>query len=168
MSAHLLLVGYVILVRIVELLISRHNTRRLLAIGGYEVGRNHYPVIVTLHVAWIVALAFFVPTETSPERHFLIAFGLIQIARFWVIGSLAGRWTTRIIVVPGLALVTRGPYRWFRHPNYLVVISEIALVPLIFGAWEIALGFSAINAVIILYRIHIEEEALTKSKSIKR
>lgn len=168
MSIHLLLVGYVIVSRIVELLISRRNTRRLLAQGGYEVGGNHYPVIVALHVAWIVALAVLVPTETPPKIPFLIAFGLVQIARYWVIGSLGGRWTTRIIVVPGKVLVTRGPYRWFRHPNYLVVIAEIALLPLVFDAWEIALGFSIANAVIILYRIHIEEKALTMSIRVKR
>ncbi len=168
MSAQLLLVGYVILARIMELLISRRNTRRLLAIGGYEVGRNHYPVIVALHVAWIVALAVLEPTETSPHLHFLIAFAGLQVARIWVIGSLSDRWTTRIIVVPGGALVRRGPYRWFRHPNYLVVIAEIALLPLVFGAWEIALGFSAVNAVLILYRIHIEEKALAMSTGVKR
>ncbi len=168
MSAHLLLVGYVTFARIAELLIARRNTRRLLAMGGYEVGRNHYPVIVALHVAWIVALAVLVPTETPPVQHFLIAFGLVQVARFWVLGSLGGRWTTRIIVVPGVALVTHGPYRWLRHPNYLVVISEIALLPLVFEAWEIALGFSAVNAVIILYRIQIEEKALGLSMSVNR
>lgn len=168
MSAHLLLVGYVTFARIVELLIARRNTRRLLAMGGYEVGRNHYPVIVALHVAWIVALAVLVPTETPPVQHFLIAFGLVQVARFWVLGSLGDRWTTRIIVVPGVALVTHGPYRWLRHPNYLVVISEIALLPLAFEAWEIALGFSAVNAVIILYRIQIEEKALALSMSVNR
>lgn len=163
MTAHGLLVGYVVYARIAELFVARRNTRRLLAVGGYEVGRSHYPLIVATHVAWIFALAILVPTETPAAAHFLIPFLLVQVIRYWVLYSLGARWTTRIIVVPGAALVTRGPYRWLRHPNYLVVFAEIALLPLVFGAWEIALGFSAINAVILFYRIRIEEAALSRS-----
>lgn len=163
MTAHGLLVGYVILARFAELLVARRNTRRLLAMGGYEVGRSHYPLIVATHTAWILALALLVPAQTPPAAHFLIPFLLVQVIRYWVIFSLGARWTTRVIVVPGAALVTRGPYRWLRHPNYLVVFAEIALLPLVFGAWEIALGFSAVNAVILLYRIRIEEAALSLS-----
>ncbi len=159
-TAHVLLVGYVILARLAELLVARRNTRRLLARGGHEVGRRHYPLVVATHTAWILALAFLVPTETPPAPHFLIPFVLVQVIRYWVIGSLGQRWTTRIIVVPGAALVKHGPYRWLRHPNYWVVAAEIALLPLVFGAWEIALGFSAVNAVILIHRVRIEESAL--------
>ncbi len=160
MTAHVLLVGYVILARLAELLVARHNTRRLLAEGGHEVGRRHYPLIVATHIAWILALAFLVPTEAPPAPHFLVPFVLVQVIRYWVIVSLGARWTTRIIVVPGAALVKHGPYRWLRHPNYWVVAAEIALLPLVFGAWEIALGFSAVNAGILLHRVRIEEKAL--------
>lgn len=160
MTAHVLLVGYVILARLAELLVARRNTRRLLAGGGHEVGRRHYPLIVATHAAWILALAFLVPTETPPAPHFLIPFVLVQGIRYWVIGSLGARWTTRIIVVPGAALVKHGPYRWLRHPNYWVVAAEIALLPLVFGAWEIALGFSTVNAVILFHRVRIEEREL--------
>ncbi len=160
MTAHVLLVGYVILARFAELLVARRNTRRLLARGGHEVGRRHYPLVVATHTAWILALAFLVPTETPPAPHFLVPFVLVQVIRYWVIGSLGARWTTRIIVVPGAPLVKHGPYRWLRHPNYLVVAAEIALLPLVFGAWEIALGFSAVNAGILLHRVRIEDKAL--------
>lgn len=160
MTAHVLLVGYVILARFAELLVARRNTRRLLARGGHEVGRRHYPLVVATHTAWILALALLVPTETPPAPHFLVPFMLVQVFRYWVIGSLGARWTTRIIVVPGAALVKHGPYRWLRHPNYLVVAAEIALLPLVFGAWEIAFGFSAVNAVILLHRVRIEEREL--------
>lgn len=160
MTAHVLLVGYVILARFAELLVARRNTRRLLARGGHEVGRRHYPLIVATHTAWILALAFLVPTEAPPAPHFLIPFVLVQVIRYWVIGSLGARWTTRIIVVPGAPLVKHGPYRWLRHPNYWVVAAEIALLPLVFGAWEIALGFSVVNAVILLHRVRIEEREL--------
>ena len=160
MTAHVLLVGYVILARLAELLVARRNTRRLLAGGGQEVGRRHYPLIVATHAAWILALAFLVPTETPLVLHFLVPFMLVQVIRYWVIGSLGARWTTRIIIVPGAPLVKHGPYRWLRHPNYWVVAAEIALLPLVFGAWEIALGFSAVNAVLLLHRVRIEEREL--------
>lgn len=160
MTIHTLLIGYVVLTRLAELFIARRNTRRLLAMGGYEVGSGHYPLIVLLHVAWIIALIVLVPTQTPPAIHFLALFMVIQVTRYWVISSLGGRWTTRIIVVPGSSLVTKGPYRWLRHPNYLVVVSEIVLLPLVFGAWEIAVGFSVVNAMLLSYRIRIENAAL--------
>jgi len=160
-TAHAILVGYVVFARFAELLVAGRNTRRLLAMGGYEVGRGHYYLIVTIHGAWILALALLVATDSPPASQFLIPFILVQAIRYWVIISLGARWTTRIIVLPGAELVRRGPYRWLRHPNYLVVIAEIALLPMVFGAWEIALGFSAVNAIILFYRIRIEERALS-------
>jgi len=160
LSVHGLVVGYVIVARLAELLLANRNTRGLLANGGYEVGRRHYPLIVATHLAWILALVFMVPTDTPPHIPILAAFILVQGFRYWVISSLGRRWTTRIIVVPGEALVKRGPYRWFRHPNYMVVCAEIALLPLVFGAWQIALGFSALNAAILTHRIRIEEREL--------
>ncbi len=160
MTPHTLLIGYVVLARLAELFVARRNTRRLLAMGGYEVGSGHYPLIVTLHAGWIFALALLVPTETSPQPHFLLMFALTQPFRYWTLHSLGSRWTTRVIVVPGYALVTSGPYRWLRHPNYMVVVAEIALLPLVFGVWEVALGFSFLNAIILLYRLRIEERAL--------
>jgi len=159
-TPHALLIGYVVLARLAELFVARRNTRRLLVMGGYEVGSGHYPLIVTLHVGWVLALALLVPTATSPQPHFLALFALIQPFRYWIIHSLGSRWTTRVIVVPGLALVRNGPYRWLRHPNYMVVVAEIALLPLVFWAWEIALGFSLLNAIILLYRCRIEDRAL--------
>jgi len=163
-TPHILLLGYVVLARFVALYISWRNTRRLLARGGYEVGRKHYPLIVVIHVTWILALALLVPTDTPPLPQFLIPFLLVQGLRYWTIRSLGVRWTTRIIVLPGAALVTHGPYRWLRHPNYLVVVAEIALLPLVFGAWEISLGFSVANAAMLLYRIRLEDAALSSSR----
>ena len=164
MTAHVVLLGYVVLARLVELSVSRRNTRRLLARGGYEVGQKHYPLIVAIHVGWVLALALLVPADTPPLPLFLIPFLLVQVIRYWVILSLGVRWTTRIIVVPGAALVTHGPYRWLRHPNYLVVAAEIALLPLVFGAWEISLGFSVANAAMLLYRIRVEDAALSTNR----
>ncbi len=160
MTAHALIVGYLITVRLAELELARRNTKRLLARGGYEVGASHYSFLVAMHVGWLASIALLVPT--SPPLHFpaLVAFVLLQVARAWVLLSLRGRWTTRIIVVPNEPLVARGPYRWMRHPNYAVVIGEIAVVPLMFGAWEIALAFSVVNAALLTVRIRTENAAL--------
>lgn len=159
-TAHGLLIAYVVAARLAELAIARRNTRRLLARGGTEVGRGHYAAIVAVHVAWLAALAFLVPTGTPPASLPLVLFVIVQGLRYWVIFSLGERWTTRIIVVPGAPLVQSGPYRWLRHPNYVVVAAEIALLPLVFGAWEIALVFSLLNGAVLWRRIRIEERAL--------
>jgi len=159
-TAHAFIVGYVIVARLAELMLSRRNTRRLLAKGAVEVGQKHYPLLVVIHIGWMVALVFLVPTETPPVPALLTLFVILQIVRYWVIWSLGERWTTKIVVLPQATLVKRGPYRWFRHPNYLVVVLEIAVVPLMFGAWGVALAFSLVNAALLRHRILIEERAL--------
>ena len=90
----------------------------------------------------------------------MILFGFVELARIWVLRSLGNRWTTRIIVVPGEQLVARGPYRFISHPNYAVVVAEIALLPLVFGLWQIAITFSLLNLVILSIRIRAENDAL--------
>jgi methyltransferase len=137
-----LVVGFIAAERGVELLLARHNTRRLRRLGAVEFGAGHYPVIVALHAAWLITLLVFVPPETAPDPFLLCAFLALQLGRAWVIATLGRRWTTRVLVLPGAPLVRRGPYRFCRHPNYLIVAGEIALVPLAFGAWAIALVFS--------------------------
>jgi len=154
------LVGYVVAARLTELGLSLRNTRHLLAAGAHEVGRRHYPVVVLFQISWIISLRVMVPDATPPMLLFLALFVLVQIVRFWTVRSLGERWTTRIIVVPGRKLITDGPYRWVRHPSYLVVAGEIALLPLVFGAWKLALGFSIVNAILLSYRIRVEERAL--------
>ncbi len=155
-----ILVALIVLQRLVELAVARINTRRLLAAGGVEHGAGHYPLMVALHVAWFVCLAVFVPADAALEPLLFLLFLLTQAARVWVIVSLGRFWTTRVIAVPGASLVKRGPYRWLRHPNYLIVVAEIALVPLIAGAWEIAVAFSIANAAVLWHRIRIENAAL--------
>ncbi len=166
MTVHAAIVGYVILVRLVELAFDRRNTRRLRARGAVEAGAGHYPLLVAIHVGWIAALALLVPTETPANPLPLAAFIGIQGLRLWVIVSLGEHWTTRILVLPGAPLVRRGPYRWLRHPNYLVVVVEIALLPLVFGAWMIAAVFSLLNALALWHRIRIEEAALAGATGI--
>lgn len=152
--------------RLGELVYARRNTRRLLAEGAQETGAVHYPLLVGLHVLWLVALVLFVPPEQPPNWWLLAAFLGLQGLRVWVIASLGRFWTTRIITLPEAPLVRRGPYRFVRHPNYLVVVGEIAVLPLAFAAWEIALIFSLANAAVLALRIRSEEQALSPRRAL--
>jgi methyltransferase len=155
-----LVVGLVALERLAELWYARRNTRALLDAGGVEVGGGHYPLMVALHAAWLVAIVATVPREAGVSLALLAVFVVLQAARAWVLLSLGRYWTTRIITVPGASLVRRGPYRFLRHPNYVVVAAEIAVLPLAFGAWGVAVFFSALNAALLAWRISVEEQAL--------
>jgi methyltransferase len=146
-----------------ELVLAHLNTRRLLRRGAIEIDRGGYKFIVALHAAWLIALVLTVPAATAPNWPLLVFYGGLQIARIWVIGSLGRRWTTRIIVIPGVPLVARGPYRWFRHPNYLIVVAELAILPLAFAAVAVAVAFSACNGLLLARRIHLEDAALGRS-----
>ena len=146
--------------RLAEVGYARRNEWRLMAAGGSEAGAGHYPLFFLLHGAWLAALWVAVPAGTAISWPLLALFAALQGARLWVIASLGRWWTTRIITVPEAPLVRRGPYRWLKHPNYLVVAGEIAVLPLAFGEWGIALVFSALNALLLAHRIRIEDAAL--------
>ena len=163
MNAPVLILSLVTAQRLAELIVSRRHTRALLARGAYEVGAGHYPLIVAVHAAWLAALWWLAPGR--PVLWPLIGlFVLLQGARLWVLATLGERWTTRIIVLPGAPLVARGPFRFVRHPNYLVVVAEIALLPLAFGLWQVALLFSLLNAAVLAVRIRAEEKALESAE----
>ena len=153
------LLAFVTLQRLVELPIAAANTKRLLAAGGHEVGAGHYSLLVAVHVAWLATLWWLAPGRPI-DLLFLALLALIEAGRIWVLRTLGPRWTTRIIVVPGEKLVASGPYRFLNHPNYLVVIGEIAVLPLVFGLWQIALLFSLLNAAALTVRIRAENAAL--------
>jgi methyltransferase len=155
----ILILALVTLQRLGELWLSNRNTKRLVAEGAHEVGARHYPLIVAVHVLWLVALWGLAPGRPI-DGFWLGMFVLIELARIWVLASLGSRWTTRIIVLPRAPLVRRGPYRWVNHPNYLVVIAEIAVLPLVWGLWQVALIFSALNAAVLTIRIREENHAL--------
>jgi len=149
----------VTLQRVGELWLSNRNTRRLLASGAREYGASHYPLIVAVHALWLIGLWWLAP-DRPIDGFWLGLFVIIEIARIWVLATLGRRWTTRIIVLPNSPLVRRGPYRFVNHPNYLVVMGEIAVLPLVFGLWRIALIFTLLNAAIIAIRIREENRAL--------
>ncbi len=148
--------------RLGELVLARRNGKRLLAAGGVETGAGHYPLLVAVHGGWLLSVLLLVPADAPVNWALLALYVALQGVRYWVIRTLGAQWTTRIITVPGRKLVRRGPYRYFRHPNYAVVACEIALLPLVFGAWEIALVFSALNGGLLAHRIRIENAALAK------
>ena len=153
---------FVTLQRLAELLISKVNTRRLLEAGGREVAPRHYPLLVSVQAVWLLTLWWYAPGRPI-QLPFLILFAMIEVGRFWVLRTLGRRWTTRIIVVPGETLVASGPYRFVNHPNYLVVVGEVAVLPLVFGLWQVALIFSLVNAAALTVRIRAENRALGRS-----
>jgi methyltransferase len=155
---NIVILALVTLQRLGELWLSSRNTRRLLAKGAREHSPGHYPLIVAVHALWLAALWWL--ARTRPIDGFCLAmFVLIEVARIWVLASLGPRWTTRIIVLDE-PLVRRGPYRFVNHPNYLVVVAEIAVLPLVFGLWQVALIFTLLNAAILTVRIRAENAAI--------
>ncbi|HEU4849191.1 MAG TPA: isoprenylcysteine carboxyl methyltransferase family protein [Terrimesophilobacter sp.] len=165
-------IAYLVLVlatgveRLVELVISTRNARAAFARGGVEYGRGHFPWMVALHTGLLLACLAevllagrpFLPWLGWPMLALVV---LSQALRYWCIASLGPQWNTRVIVVPGLHLVTRGPYRWLRHPNYLAVVVEGLALPLVHTAWITALAFTVLNAVLLLgFRIPTENRAL--------
>lgn len=162
-----IVLALVALQRLVELWYATRNTRRLLARGGVEVGAVQYPFFVALHAAWLVAMAVLIPASAPPNWTLIALYAFLQPLRIWSIASLGPYWTTRIVTVPGEPLVRRGAYRFFRHPNYVVVCAEIAVLPLAFGAIEIAIVFSILNAALLSWRIRVEERALFGRRAIE-
>ena len=164
MSLAVLILALVTLQRIGELWLSNRNTRRLLGRGAREVGAGHYPLIVAVHALWLIALWWLAPTRPV-DGFWLALYVLLQLARIWVLASLGERWTTRIITLPDAPLVRRGPYRFVNHPNYVVVTGEIAVLPLAFGLWPVALLFTLLNAAVLATRIREENRALSSLRT---
>ena len=160
-----IILAFVALQRGAELIYSSRNAARLRQRGGIEFGRGHYPFMVLLHAAWLVAMAIGIWRDPIVRTVPLAIYAVLQILRVWVLATLGPFWTTRVISVPGALLVLRGPYRFVRHPNYVVVIAEVATLPLVFGQVTNALVFSALNLAIIAWRIRIENAALAPRRT---
>lgn len=158
--------GLVTAQRLGELLIARRNTCRLLAEGGEERGAEHYPLMVGMHTAWLLGLWWFA-WDRPTSLPWLAAYLVLEVLRVWVLLSIGSRWTTRIIVVPGEALVRKGPYRFIPHPNYAVVVGEIAILPLVFGLPAYAVVFTVLNALMLWLRIRTENTALGRTALTK-
>ena len=160
MSAAVLLLALVTAERLVELWWARRNTRLLLARGAVEHAPGHYVLIVGLHALWLAGL-WLLGAGQPVQPGWLAVFLLLQAGRAWVLFTLGSRWTTRILVVPGETLVSKGPYRFVSHPNYVVVAGEIAVLPLCLGLPWYALAFSLAHAGVLSIRLRAEKAALS-------
>ncbi len=149
-----------------EELYSARNTNTLLAQGAREAGRAYYPVVAVSHLAWIFGLYLLIPADAPVYWPLITAYVLLQPLRYWVIWSLGPYWTHRIITLKGKPLIQRGPYKFVRHPNYVVAVIETALLPLAFGAWAFALILTAIWAAVLSYKIHLEDTALVERREL--
>ena len=155
--------------RLAALVVSRRNARWAFDRGAQEAGRGHFPAMVLLHVGLLVGALVEVHLL---DRPFIAALGWPMLAlalasqalRWWCVASLGRRWNTRVIVIPGMPLVTSGPYRWLRHPNYVAVVAEGIALPLVHTAWLTAVGFTVLNAVILVIRIRCENAALSRAE----
>ena len=166
MSPVAIAVALVAAERVGELVLSERHTPALLRQGAVEHGRRHYPAIVALHVLWLGSLLALVPAATRPDGTLAALYVALQGVRLWAIASLGPYWSTRVVTLPGAPLVKRGPYRFLRHPIYAVVVAEIALLPLAFGAWLLALAFSLANAALLVLRIRVEAQALAPRRAL--
>jgi methyltransferase len=155
----IVLLGFVTVERLAELVLARRNTARLIGRGAREFGREHYRLIVALHAIWLGGL-WLLAWNLPIEGGWLALFAALQVLRVWVLATLGQRWTTRIIILPGAPLVTNGPYRFLKHPNYTVVAGEIAVLPLVFGLPLYAVAFSILNGIVLYIRISAENAAL--------
>ncbi|MFF7203075.1 isoprenylcysteine carboxyl methyltransferase family protein [Streptomyces sp. NPDC008141] len=168
MNWYTLLVLAVAVERVAELVVARRNGEWTLARAGVEYGRGHYPVMVTLHTGLLVCCLL---EPILAHRPFLPALGwsmlaltlLAQALRWWCITTLGPYWNTRVIVVPGARLISAGPYRFLRHPNYVAVVVEIAALPLVHSAWLTATAFTLANAMLLTVRLRCENTALAQA-----
>lgn len=161
MTAAVVLLALVTLQRLAELVYGRANEQRLRGLGAVEIGAAHYPLIVLLHAAWLIALWVFGSGQPLVWP-WVALFALLQLGRGWVLATLGRRWTTRVMVVSGETLVRRGPYRLVSHPNYVVVALEIFVLPLALGLPWLAILFGLLNLAMLAWRIRVEGRALSR------
>lgn len=158
MTATLAFLGFIIVQRLTELVIAKRNTAALMRRGAQEHGASHYPFMVALHTLWIVSLVTF-GHDQQIIWFWLVLFVALQFLRVWILATLGQRWTTRIIVLDE-PLVLGGPFKVLRHPNYVLVVAEIFVAPMVLGLWQIAIVFSVLNAAMLYVRISVEDKAL--------
>lgn len=166
--AAIALMAFIITQRLVELVWANRNTKRLLALGGKEFSPKHYSLIVALHTSWILAILIFIFMNPAVEISaiYLSFFAVLTAFRAWILLTLGRFFTTKIISLPGAPLRKTGPYRFMKHPNYVLVICEIVVVPMIFGFWQIAAIWGITNIGILAFRIHEEDLALKERREV--
>ncbi|HTD41145.1 MAG TPA: isoprenylcysteine carboxylmethyltransferase family protein [Mucilaginibacter sp.] len=160
----IIFITFLVIQRFTELYISKRNEKWLLAQGAIEYGREHYPFIVALHTLFIVSLIVeYYLTGVQPISYIALSlFILLLVFKYWVLTSLGKYWNTRIYRVPGVVAIRKGPYKLFKHPNYVDVVCEIAIIPLVFHLYYTAIAFSVLNAVMLSVRIRVEDKVWAK------
>lgn len=161
----LVLLAVIAAERLLELVVASRHARWATAHGGIEYGRRHYPVMVALHTGLLLGTLVevaVVPRTFVPDLGWAALTGVVLAngARWWCIHTLGNQWNTRVIIIPGLPLVSRGPYRWVRHPNYAIVVTEGIALPLVYNAWLTATMFTVANAALLSVRLRVENKAL--------
>lgn len=158
----ILFVSFVILLRIAELYVARRNEKWMLQNGAVEYGKKHYPFIIALHSLFFVSLIIEYSMQQTPSFSliFLLIYLLLIAFKVWIIASLGKFWNTKIFRIQNYPLINKGPYKYIKHPNYIIVIAEIALIPLIFQLYYTALIFTLLNAIMLSVRIKEENLAL--------
>lgn len=160
------ILGLVVLSRLAELAIAARNAARLKAEGWREAGARHYPLFVLLHASLLAAVAVATPLRRPPVWPLVGVLALLQVLRFWTIASLGREWTTRVLARDDAPLTRRGPYRFMRHPAYMIAAVEVAVLPLAFRDWAIALAWTAMNAALLRHRIRVEDAALAVRRAL--
>lgn len=157
-----LFISFLILLRLVELLVAKRNEKWLRENGAVEYGKKHYPVIVLLHVGFFVSLIieYLSKSPQTPVDILLFIFLALIVLKIQIISSLGKYWNTKIFHISGVPLVRKGLYKYFKHPNYFIVICEIAIIPLIFHLYVTAIVFSLLNAAMLSVRIREENKIL--------
>ena len=158
-------ISFVILLRLLELAVARRNEKWLLQNGAVEYGKGHYPVMVALHTLFLVALIaeYCCRQNAAFSLPFFVTFLVLISLKVWVIATLGRYWNTKIYRIAHVSLVSRGPYRFVKHPNYIIVVAEIAIIPLVFHLYISAIVFSLLNAAMLYVRIGVENKALALS-----
>lgn len=173
MSLFYVLIGAVIVQRLFELFVARKNERWMKGQGAIEVGQSHYKWFIVLHTLFFIALIteyeykITTYTEVPFNKLFFIVFLLAQIGRVWCIYSLGRFWNTKIIVLPKVALIKKGPYKYVKHPNYIIVFIELLCIPIIFGLYLVASVFPFLHLLLLTIRVPKEEAALNRVTSLK-
>jgi len=154
----------ILLQRGLEELYSARNTSRLIAEGAREAGCDYYPVVAITHLAWIAAIFLLIPSTAPVNWPLAALYLLLQVVRYWIIATLGRYWTHRIITLNNAPVVRDGPYRYLRHPNYVVTIAETFLLPLVFGDAAIAVIFGCVWSAVVYYKILLEDAALAERR----
>jgi len=159
----IIFITFLILQRLSELFIAHRNEKWLLSQGAVQYGQEHYPFMIALHTLFIVSIIteYILCGQPSISWIFLVLFLLVLSFKFWALSSLGKYWNTKIYRIPGVYPIKKGPYKFLKHPNYMEVVCEIAIIPLVFHLYYTTILFTVLNAAMLAVRIKVENKVWT-------